>query len=281
MQGITILAMVSYLLSFILLGIVQIFTAVWGGIVSVKSLPVSEKKMPHVLGFVFLGLFGVVLILWIGYQTYAAEREAKISQERAEQSQIDMGNDLKEARTKLDQSVLAQEFMKGQLSGLAIVLGKMQDNGTLGAKQVAGAIEKMAQSNAQTTALSNKQLCTQTTALTKRMLAFEYRWHSARDQMSDRQSAAMREASGEGARKQLWNQQTRELIQSSQQENYEFRSTMLGEAIYLKDELLKRLPGEAAPEQKNLIAFEGSTAGVSAIGDAANYLDALANKLCH
>jgi hypothetical protein len=56
---------------------------------------------------------------------------------------------------------------------------------------------------------------------------------------------------------------------------------MLGEAIYLKDELLKRLPGEAAPEQKNLIAFEGSTAGVSAIGDAANYLDALANKLCH
>lgn len=67
------------------------------------------------------------------------------------------------------------------------------------------------------------------------------------------------------------------MLQTSQlyaQHDYEFRSTIFAEAVYLKDELLKRLPGEPGPDQIKpfpVKAFHGSLAGPTPIADAAGY----------
>jgi hypothetical protein len=50
--------MVDVLL-YVLLGFVQIAATTWGGIMSIKSLPPTEKKLPHLRGFILLGVSGV------------------------------------------------------------------------------------------------------------------------------------------------------------------------------------------------------------------------------
>ncbi len=62
------------------MGLVQIATAVWGGIISVKSLPPTEKRFPHLSGFIALGIAGVALTFWIGAQSYESERQAEKAQ---------------------------------------------------------------------------------------------------------------------------------------------------------------------------------------------------------
>jgi hypothetical protein len=61
----------------------------------------------------------------------------------------------------------------------------------------------------------------------------------------------------------------------------EFKNNFLGKAVYLRDELLKRIPTKEQPkkEQYDFLAFDGILSGPSPVSDAANYLEALARKL--
>jgi hypothetical protein len=80
----TILGMLSHLLSFFLIGAVQVLNALWGGIVSVKSLPPGEKKRLHQGVFVALGVLGLVLTFWAGMQGYQTEKESIAKQEKTD-----------------------------------------------------------------------------------------------------------------------------------------------------------------------------------------------------
>jgi hypothetical protein len=82
-------------------------------------------------------------------------------------------------------------------------------------------------------------------------------------------------------RDKIWQQQTAKLIQQSNYDQYEFRTVILGEAIYLKDELLKRLPPQPKPSRMYSGVFEfGSLAGAYPEDGAADYLEGLSRKLC-
>lgn len=100
--------MPSHFITFVLIGFVQIATAFYGGFVSVKSLPPGEKRLPHLLGFAALGVCGVILTIWIGFQSYDSERRAAETQNR-------LLTELAAANQKL-------ENQSGQLATIAGIL---------------------------------------------------------------------------------------------------------------------------------------------------------------
>jgi hypothetical protein len=57
--------MLSHLLSFVVMGIVQLALTVYGEYLAVKSLPPGEKRRPHLLGIGRLGCLAVALTVWI------------------------------------------------------------------------------------------------------------------------------------------------------------------------------------------------------------------------
>lgn len=89
--------------------------------VSTKSLNAGERAS-HVIGFIALGLIGMILIIWSGSR-------ASEFQKANERAQTELRQDIKSAREKMDQSLLSQENMKGQLSAFAVVLIKFVTSG--------------------------------------------------------------------------------------------------------------------------------------------------------
>jgi predicted membrane channel-forming protein YqfA (hemolysin III family) len=61
---------------FIFLGIVQTWTAIQGGIVSARALPVGRERNFHIVTFVLLGVLGVGLISWQALNVSKTEKEA-------------------------------------------------------------------------------------------------------------------------------------------------------------------------------------------------------------
>ncbi len=140
----------------------------------------------------------------------------------------------------------------------------------------------MAQSSAQITATTNKQICSNTMDLVKRMHKFAQDRRERSDKIRDQQWNAMRAARDKSRQEQdqIWRQYTALDLQVWNNIEYEFRTTILGEAVYLKDELLKRLPSQPKPDRKYSFVFEGRLAGPSPELDAAAYLENLSRKLC-
>jgi hypothetical protein len=79
--------MISHLIAFVLLGFIQIATAFWGAVVSIKALPQRESKLRHYWIFIVLGIIGLGLTFWVGFQTYQTDKEAIKKQKAMEQFQ--------------------------------------------------------------------------------------------------------------------------------------------------------------------------------------------------
>ncbi len=97
--------MLSHLLTFVVMGLVQLALAVYGVYLAVKSLPPGEKRRPHLLGISVLGFFAVILTVWIGIQSYESEKQA-------ENDKNELKRDLAAANQKL-------ENYDGQLKAIA------------------------------------------------------------------------------------------------------------------------------------------------------------------
>jgi hypothetical protein len=193
--------------------------------------------------------------------------QQQINKTDAEKRQKSLSNDLLHSQLSL-------EYVKGQLSAIGMLIGKHDD-------KMALAIEKMAQSSYQTTITTNKQICSSTMDLVKRIHTFAHNRREKNDQIFYRQFNEPRSAVTKEERDKIWQQQTVQLMQQSNNDNYEFRTTILGEAIYLKDELLKRLPPQPKPSPMYSHVFEfGSLAGSYPEDGAADYLEGLSRKLC-
>ena len=213
-------------------------------------------------------------VLGAGIAITAGIWQQQINKKDAVEQQKKLNNDL-------IKSHMNEEFIKGKLSAIGEVMGKMSKSGTDSSiKQMASAIEKIVQSSYQTTTATNKQICSSTMDLAKRMHKFAYDRRERSRQIIDRQMTASRTAKTEEERHQIFQQYSAQSIQQIDSDNYEFRTTILGEAIYLKDELLKRLPPQPKPNFKTAVVFEGSLAGAYPEDEAADYLEGLSRKLC-
>jgi hypothetical protein len=71
----------------IVLGIIQIGTAVYGGILSIKTK--GKDRTKNIVVFVVLGVFGAILIVYSGVRTYDAQRaNEQIQKELRQQVQV-------------------------------------------------------------------------------------------------------------------------------------------------------------------------------------------------
>jgi hypothetical protein len=274
--------MLSHFIAFVLVGFVQIATAFWGGIVSVKSLPEGESKLKHYGIFLFLGVVGCGLTIWVGLQTYQAERDAINAQGRAEESQ-------KNTQTKLDQSLLAQEHIKGQLESFAIVLGAIKSNpSSSSGDKLAVLLQQLAKPvpvNSVLDAMNNQQLQESVLALVKQMRETDFQFEHAKREMSDRQWQAERaipltdKAQFTAVRDKNW----AEMQQTYATQDNEFREKYLGRAVAARDQMLKRIPLDKVPSDNFMhgpSSLEyGHLLGATTVGMIADYLERLALAL--
>jgi len=128
---------------------------------------------------------------------------------------------------------------------------------------------------------SNNQLRDFTANVVKRMRDLSYKHKQIRDQESAKDWALIRENRNDLQKAaEIWNQETEEIVQEHTNLEYEFKTNILGDAIYARDELLSRI---ANPPQQSAdlsaAAFRGFLAGADPVGEAANYLERLAKQL--
>ncbi|MBP7527134.1 MAG: hypothetical protein KA801_04380 [Syntrophorhabdaceae bacterium] len=123
-------------LVWVFLGIVQIATAVYGGIASTKKN--SKDKTKKIMIFAGLGVLGIALILVSGVRTYDAQKAN-------EKVQADLRQQVQATNDKLSQSLISQEYMKGQLNSIGTVMSKIGEKSpdpVIG--QMANTISKLA-----------------------------------------------------------------------------------------------------------------------------------------
>jgi hypothetical protein len=116
------------------IGVVSILMTIIGAIISTWPPQTKRAKGLYCGIFVFLGGFSVVLII---LQSNQVEAQQKSIQDKSDLRE-------KELRGKLDQSLLSQEYMRGQLDSIGFMVGRLgQNNSSPGMRALAEAIKKM------------------------------------------------------------------------------------------------------------------------------------------
>jgi len=171
------------------------------------------------------------------------------------------------------QSAADMGFLKGRLAS-----GIGPDIGRLGA-EIARENAKMIQQQSKT--LSGRELSNSAVSLAQKMREFERAWQ-VQEQLEEEQLwNAQIAAKTPDEKVKLRNQETAFYIQSHANEETAFRNQLLGQAIYLRDQLLMRLgnPTITPEDRMRSLAFDGMLAGPSPISDAADYLERLARQV--
>jgi hypothetical protein len=271
---------------FIFLGLIQTWTAVQGGIVSARTLPVGRERNIHIAMFVLLGAIGIGLITWQAVNVSHAERDAERQQQEAQRQQQELKGKIDATQLKLDKaqelltaSLLSQEHMKGQLDTLSMVAGKIGQNSSQDMKQLVAAISKVANAG-HIGSLTNKQLCDRAKDWAKRARVFENESRQEDEAQHHRTIVAWANAKTDDEKKKISEQNALSTGQAFMQRELEFRNNYLAEAIYLRDEILKRLPAVPQPTHSQSRMFEGVAGPYGGIYDGADYMEKLALSLC-
>jgi len=258
------------------LGIIQLFLAGLGIYVSIKPQPNKRHKY-LIITFTVSGFLGIASSVGLQYlnKKDSATQQNTLNYSLAEQKDI-----TKQLQGDLYQSHLSQEFMKGQLTSISMISAKIsQTVSDPGLRQMAKAMEKIAQSSSQAKSTDDKQVCARTMDLVKRFGEFEHKKRLSEGQSKEQWQQKLKIAKTDAEQNDIWQKMTMQNMKEHDHFQYEFRTTLLGESVYLKDELLKRLPSQPKPD-RDLIALEGFLAGPAPISDAAAYLESLSRKLC-
>jgi hypothetical protein len=248
-----------------------------GGILLVSSAVVSEKmprewRVHKWVSFILLAL----IYSAVGIHQARQEEIAQCNQDRA----------IKELRQKLDQSVLEQAKMTGELTAMREIMGSLSNTGLPGFKEFATAITNVMQTHARRAAegqITDKQLCDRTLKLARSIRDFESAYEN-----KERYAAIMGWKPNQTPQQQQadWELQTKEAIQRYQQHRDEFRDKFLGDAKYLKDLMLEKINIEnrdelvKSNEQAEANLNFGQMAGAFNEYRIANYLEEIAKTLC-
>lgn len=207
-----------------------------------------------------------------------------VQQNRATRSQASAAADQNAAIERIRSELLRSEA------------GRQADNVLLRAKleaahdanrqlaEFAPAILSLAKTSAEhtrrlyeTKVASNDDLRARTRTVVARMLALEAKYQVSRDSIafSPRPTSATEED-----RHRRWDAMTAAYIKASFERDLEFRSTIHADAVWVREELVKRVgenTGEAGPT--SFVFDHGALAGAAPLSEAATYLEILARKL--
>jgi hypothetical protein len=193
----------------------------------------------------------------------------------------------KELQNKLDQSLLTQQYTKGQLDSLALMVGKIGQS-TPENSGLTAAIRQMAQSRAQDVSdlkASNSELCKRAHAEAQAIRDFQDRYDTSSRAEQETYMDRYRQSRSDG-KDAVWSEMTQHQVAEYQANEAQFRNKFLSDAKYLRDLLFERLPPNTADSLRgqNGEAEADLQLGVraGALGEhvIATYLDELANGLC-
>jgi hypothetical protein len=149
-----------------------------------------------------------------------------------------------ELKAKLDQSLLNQQYTKGQLDSLSLTVGHLGQPSVAG-DAIADALKQLAKSNAQQLSdlqASNADLCNRAHAWAGKIRLFQEQYDTSERTATDKQFEMMRIAKTDADRRNLFDQESRERINSYQSHVGQFRDNYMAKAKYLRDLLMDRVP---------------------------------------
>ena len=254
---------------------------------SVKTLPPGESKLGHYWILPVLGAVGFGLIIWVGLQSYDTGKEAIAAQWRADKAQKVTAVKLDDSAKLLDQTkrdraqseikhASEQEFVEGELQVI---------------KQVRPAVLKLAylteenvRKQYEAKILSNQKLYEITVHIAKKMRDFSQKYQLQSSRRTHAQMAAMRTATTEGERQRICEKFSRQAIADYYQRQLEFRTSILPDAVYIRNELLRRGLREPPPNPRMSphmvqMVFSGHLVGPYPEVEAADYLEQMAKQL--
>jgi len=129
--------------------------------------------------------------------------------------------------------------------------------------------------------LTDQQLCRRVDDVAARLRDIEQRYRVLSVEIEEKERLAMMKAKSESTRNRLWEESSTGMMRRHADETAEARR-LLGEVLFLRDELSLRLPGEKEHIEKESHQpfFDGMLAGPSPLSDAAAFLERFARKLC-
>jgi hypothetical protein len=254
-------------------------------VIAVLSVQVSiklTKGESHKVwwGFtIFLGI-GASVLTWFSQATARKQHSAESDAQKQEQTKL---------RDKLDQSLLSQEHIKGQLDSFAIVLGTIKStnaNSSGDTRQLADLLQKMVKPvpvNSVLDAMTNQQLQDSVLALVKQMRETDSQFERAKREMTDRQWQADLAITDKTQFTAVRDKNWTEIQQTYATQDNEFRQKYLGRAIAARDQMLKRIPPDKIPNVNPMhgpssLDF-GHLLGATTVGRVADYLEQLALAL--
>lgn len=270
-------AIVRY--DFLVIGGVLVTEIIIGAILIILTAALAEKVQPNLRKW----LWTLFLIFVIGQATLQIMRvrQERSNSELSEQAQ-------QELKRELDQSLLNQQYTKGQLDSLSLTVGHLGQPSAQ-SEALADGIRQMAHASAQKAAdltASNRDLCARARELGNKIRHFEEEFQEMRKLEAEQYRQQMVNAKTEAERIELFRQQGQQEIQEEQAHEAAFRSNYISEAKYLHDLLLTRIPPQTAAdllrnnEKADIVLTISSPVGVFSEYVTATYLDELANAVC-
>ncbi len=131
--------------------------------------------------------------------------------------------------------------------------------------------------------LSNKDLYDATMDVVKKLREFGQRRRLESARQMDADMAAMRTATTDAERVKVWADQSSSVIATYYRADAEFRASILPDAVYVRNELLRRKISEPPTNPMRPVniqaVFEGRLAGTYPEFNAADYLEQMAKQL--
>lgn len=252
-----------------------------------------EAKNFWKAGFVIATAIVIVLVTCQTWRNLSEQNKTTSAltdlQKNLESAQQQLG----EANKSLSQAALTQEFMKGQLSGLSLMVGKIGSNGDVASENVAKALRTIA--NGPSTGIeppaiqkmTNEQLRDKVLQFAKELRDMAAKFEPEMEQAMEAQRNAVQAATSDDQRNKIWDQGTAQTEKLFQSQNFQIQNCCVVPAIEYRDELYRRLgpPDPQADEKRFPFTFltESQIAppvvNASELSPTADYLEYLAGKL--
>ncbi len=215
---------------------IPVTLAILGGALAIRSLKEAKSTERSIWLAIFIGLGVAAIVLAFAQQILITRKETQANL-RARQTELRMSNDNK--------------YMQGQLESIRQVLTAALASGQPGSKFTSDVLRAIAGVTQNTAQLSNQQLRRRVADVAERMRQFDRDREIGLSNLSQKHSM---EASNVGTlsdnqKMQLFWRQSSERLQWDQRDEYNYRTTLLPEAVFLRALLLDRIPPEKIPEE--------------------------------
>ncbi|HEY3627372.1 MAG TPA: hypothetical protein VGL00_13850 [Terracidiphilus sp.] len=280
----------------VLLGAFTISLAYMGLHVTLHPQDSPPSKLRWKVGFGSVALLTCVLIAWQTVRN-VSQQAAMTSSLSVVKGDLELAQkQLNNANEALARSALSQEFMKGQLSGLSMMVGKIGSDGSVNSSNLVKALGQISSSSHGPNGVEAPAIQRMTNAQLKarvidfandlRKLAFEFDGQGRR--VMEEQMDAMNAAhnSPKEQKDKIWDSYTRREAAERQAHSLQVQTLCIGPASEYRDELVRRLgPRSPKDEEKYPFTFwdpEGRTKGTPGemeLEPSAEYLENLARQL--